>query len=98
MSQKYLKKHIPCECKYQFDGNKYNSNQKWNNDKCEYKNLKEHYACEKDYIWNLATCSCENGEHLVSSIGDSVIRYDKILNAADSVSTNKSVNVMSTYH
>ena len=48
------------ECK--FDSKKCNSNQKWNNDKCrwERKNAKEHRVCKKDYIWNLATCTCEN--------------------------------------
>ena len=28
-----LTKHISCECKCKFDSRKYNSNQKWNNDK-----------------------------------------------------------------
>ena len=39
---KTLTKHMSCECKCQFDGRKYNSNQKWNNDKClsECKNAK----------------------------------------------------------
>ena len=31
---KTLTKHISFECKYKFDGGKYNSNQWWNNDKC----------------------------------------------------------------
>ena len=22
---------------------------------------KKHHVCEKDYIWNLSTCNCENG-------------------------------------
>ena len=59
---KTLTKHISCECKCKFDGRKCNSNQKWNNNKClcERKNLKEHHACKKDYIWNLATCNCKN--------------------------------------
>ena len=58
---KALTKHISSECKCKFDGSKCNSNQKWNNDKfkCHCKTLKEHNACEKDYIWNLATCTCE---------------------------------------
>ena len=49
-----LKKRTSCECNCKSDGRKYNSNQKWNNDKCwcECKNPKEHNACEKDYIWN----------------------------------------------
>ena len=38
---------------------KCNSYQWWNNDKCqcEYKKL---HVCEKDYVWNPCTCSCEN--------------------------------------
>ena len=36
-------KHISSECKFKFDCRKYNSNQKWNNDKCrcECKNKKK---------------------------------------------------------
>ena len=35
------------------------------NDKCRWEciNGKEHHMCEKDYIWNLATCTCENAEY-----------------------------------
>ena len=29
-----LTKHISCECKCKFEVRKFNSNQKWNNDKC----------------------------------------------------------------
>ena len=54
---KTLTKHISCECKGKFDGRKWNSNQKWNNDKCR-SGCKKH-ICEKDYIWNPATCSCK---------------------------------------
>ena len=38
---KILTKHISCKCKCKFDGSKWNSNQKWNNDKCrcECKNM-----------------------------------------------------------
>ena len=37
---KTLTKHISCKCKCNSDDRKFNSNQKWNNDKCrrEYKN------------------------------------------------------------
>ena len=31
---KTFAKDTPCKCKGKFDGRKYNSNQKWNNDKC----------------------------------------------------------------
>ena len=43
-----------------------NVNQKWQNEKFRYacKNWKEHHVCEKDYIWNPATCNCENGKYL----------------------------------
>ena len=37
---------------------KCNSDQWWNNNKCEYE-CKKHHVREKDYISNLATCSCE---------------------------------------
>ena len=33
---------------------------------------------EKDYIWNPATCTCENGEYLASIIDDSAIKCDYI--------------------
>ena len=54
-----------------------NSNQLWKNDKCEYECKK--YICEKDYICNPATCSCENGKYLASIIDDSVISCDEII-------------------
>ena len=43
---KALTNHVSWECKCKFDGIKCNSNQKWNNDKCE---CKKHNICEKDY-------------------------------------------------
>ena len=54
---KTLTKHILCECKSKVDGRKYNADQWWNNDKCRCEYKKGH-ACEKDCIWNIATCSC----------------------------------------
>ena len=42
-------------------------------------------TCKKDYSLNPSTCICENGNYL-KGIGDSsVIMYDKIINAADSM-------------
>ena len=77
---KTLTKHISCECKCKFDGRWCNSNQKWNNNKCrECKNPKKHHICAKDYIWNPATCSCENVKYLASIIDDSVITCDEII-------------------
>ena len=40
---------------------------------------KKHNICEKDYILNPATCSCENGKYLVNIMDDSVITCDKII-------------------
>ena len=65
-----LVKHISYACKCKFHGRKCNSNQKWNNGKCRcrHKNRKEHYLCNKYYIWNSDTCSCGNGKYLASFI------------------------------
>ena len=38
-------------------------------------------------IWNPDTCSCANFEYLTSTIDDSVIAFDEILNAAINLST-----------
>ena len=65
-----LIKHISYACKCKFHSRKCNSNQKWNNGKCRcrHKNRKEHYLCNKYYIWNSDTCSCGNGKYLASFI------------------------------
>ena len=75
---KTLTKHISCECKCEFDARKCNSDQSWNNDKsrCEYK---KRHLFEKDYIWNPATCSCENDKYLESIMDDSAIRCNQII-------------------
>ena len=36
------------------------SNQWWNNEKCRCECKKIH-VCEKDYVWNTATCNSEVG-------------------------------------
>ena len=68
---------------------KCNSNQKWNNDKCRCE-CKKHHICEKDYIWNPATCSCKDGKYLASIIDDSVITFYEIIDAVvtKTVTTN----------
>ena len=43
--------------------------------------VKKHHICEKDYIWNPATCNCKNGKYLASIIDNSVITCDKIIGA-----------------
>ena len=87
---KTLTKHISCECKCNFDGKKYNSNQWWNNDKCRYE-CKKHHICEKDYIWNPATCSYKNGKYLASIIDDSMITCDEIIDAKETKSIPKNI-------
>ena len=46
---KTLGKDVSCKCKRTFDGRKCNSDQWWNNDKCEYECKKRH-ICQKDYF------------------------------------------------
>ena len=76
---KTLAKHISCKCKCKFDSRKCNSNQKWNNKlQCKCKDLKERHICKKDYIWNPATCSCENVKYVWIIIGNSAIECDEI--------------------
>ena len=95
---KILTKHLSCECKCNFDATKLISNQKWKSEKCwrECKNPKELDACEKVYIWNPSIWICKNGEYSASTIDDSVLTCDAIVNAEDSVLANGSANVMST--
>ena len=80
------KMNVSCECKNIFDGRKCKPNQKWNNDKCQCE-YKTHNICEKDYIWNPATCSCKNGKYLASITDDSVIMCDKIVEETKTVPT-----------
>ena len=47
---KTLIKHISCECKCKFDGIKCNSNQWWNNDKCQCECKKHHICKERLYL------------------------------------------------
>ena len=75
---KTLSKHILCECKSKFDGRKCNSNQWRNSDKCRHEWRKRH-VYGKDYIWNPATGSCENGKYLASIMDDSVFTVMNVL-------------------
>ena len=54
---KTLTKHISCECKSKFDETKCKSSQWWNNNKC-WCECKKNHICEKDHVWNPATCNC----------------------------------------
>ena len=42
-----LTKYMTCKWECKLDGKKFDMNQKWNNCRCEYKNLKEHCVCKK---------------------------------------------------
>ena len=73
-------KHISCERRCKFDARKYNSIQKWNNDKC-WCECKKRHICVKDYIWNPATCNCEIAKYLANIIDDLGITCDEIKDA-----------------
>ena len=45
------------------------------NVECE---CRKRYVCEKDYLWNPASCNCVNGEYLASVMDDSSIMCDEI--------------------
>ena len=49
-------------------------------EKCEYK---KHHISEKEYIWNPAKCSCQNGKYLASIIDNSVIMCDEVIESYD---------------
>ena len=85
---KTLTKYITCECKCKFDGRKCNSDQWWNNNKCRCE-CKKRDVCEKDYIFNPAKGSCENGKYLASILGDSAITCDEIIESYDEDYSNK---------
>ena len=75
---KILTKDISYDCKCRFDGKKCNSDQWWNNDKCQCE-CKKCHVCEKDYVWNPAACNCENGKYLASITDNSVITCDEFI-------------------
>ena len=57
---KMLAKYISYEYNVNLNGKKCNSNQKQNNDKCQYE-CKTQRNIVSGIIWNPATCSSENG-------------------------------------
>ena len=74
---KSLTSHTSCKCKCIFDRRKCNSDQWWNNDKCQYESKKRH-VYEKVYVWNPATCNFENGKYLARIADDSVITLNEM--------------------
>ena len=69
---KYIKKAYIIQCKCKLNGRKCISS-KVDKCLCECNNPKIHHVCEKDYTWNSATWSCENGKYLGNIIDDSVV-------------------------
>ena len=96
---KTMTKHISCDCKCKFSSTTCNSNQKWNNKKCQ-RECKNCRTCKKDYSWNPSTCICENSKYLKSNVDNSVIASDEIISVMDIVSikvtSTIATNVMST--
>ena len=60
---KALVTYISCDCKCKFDSTTYDSNQKWNNDKCQCK-FKKYCMWKKDYNWIPRKCVCEKSRYL----------------------------------
>ena len=75
---KTLTRHILCECNCRFYGRKCNSDQWWNNNQC-WCECKKSHVWKKDYVWNPATCNCENEKYLASIIDDSGIICDEVI-------------------
>ena len=47
--------------------------------------------CEKDYVWNPATCNYENGKELTSIKNDSAIICDEIVNVKETNFNEKNI-------
>ena len=47
---------------------------------CQCERKKRHVS-EKDYVWNPATCNCENGKYLASIVDDSAIMCDEVIDS-----------------
>ena len=79
---KTLTKQISWQCKCKFDGTKCRSNQWWNNNKCQC-DCNKHHICEKDYVWNPATCNWEIRKSVTSTLNDSVSTSDEVIESYD---------------
>ena len=87
---KTLTKHISCECKCKLDGTKYKSNKWWELINVDV-SVKKNQVCEKDYVWNPATCNCEKGKCL-ASIMDKII-CDEIIDVKETNFNEKKYNL-----
>ena len=50
---------------------------------------KKRHVCEKDYVWNPATCNCKNRKYLASIMYDSAIMCDEIVEATVPINLNE---------
>ena len=57
--------------------------------------VEKHNICEKDYIWNPATCSCE--KYLASVMDDSLIICDEVIDAEAKSKTKTNFNKKAAY-
>ena len=92
---------VNCYCKWKFNSKTFNSNQKWNNQKCHCE-CKNYHKCRKDYSWNPSTCTFEKSNYL-ESIGDtSVMDCDEIILVMDILSAKientVAINKTKNYH
>ena len=60
---KSLVKHILCDGKCKINSNTCNSNQKWNNGKCQ-DGCKKYSRCRKEQIWNPSTWIFDYSKYL----------------------------------
>ena len=70
--------HISYACKCKFNSSICNSNQKWNNKKCQCECKNYHTCKKKDYSWNYSTCICENSKYLKNIADTSVVEWMKL--------------------
>ena len=47
-------------------------------DKCR-SECKKRHVCKNNYVWNPATCNCDNGKYLASIMDDSANICDEII-------------------
>ena len=75
---KTLTKDTLFDCKSKFDKKKRDSDQCWNNAGMAMW-VKKSSCMRERYVWNPATCRCENGIYLASIVDDSTIICDEIV-------------------
>ena len=85
---KTLVKRISKDYKCKFDSTACYSNQKWNNDKCQFE-CKKYRTCKNDSSWNPGKSICENSMYLKNIVDDSVIVCDVIISTRGANVTNK---------